>query len=53
MDVEFTKLLTDFMLLMKDWNAKVIPSEEEFIKSLKEVITKISENIDKQPATNE
>ena len=47
MTTELAKLLTDISELIKDWNSRAIPTEEEFIQKLRSVNDDIYEELKK------
>ena len=48
MTTEFIKILSDFVSLIKDWNFRLVPKEEEFITRLKDLNARLTEELPKQ-----
>lgn len=48
MTTELIKILSDFVTWVKDWNLRVVPTEEEFIDKLKDLSNRLAEELPKQ-----
>jgi len=48
MTIELNKILTDFVSCVKDWECRMIHTEDDFIKRLNELNRRLSEELPKQ-----
>ena len=48
MTTELIRVLSDLTTWVKDWNLRVVPTEEEFVDKLKELSNRLAEELPKQ-----
>lgn len=48
MTTELIRILSDFVIWVKDWNLRVIPTEKEFVDKLIELSNRLTEELPKQ-----
>ena len=48
MTTELGKILTDFVSCVKDWECRMIHTEDDFVKRLEELNRRLSEELPKQ-----
>lgn len=48
MTKNLARFLTNLVELIKDWNANLIPTEEEFVFRLRKLLAEITPELDKQ-----
>jgi len=48
MTTELGKILTDLVSCVKDWECRMIHTEEDFVKKLEELNCRLSEELPKQ-----
>lgn len=48
MTIELVKILTDITLWVEDWNARAVPTEDEFLAKLNELSVRLGGELKKQ-----